>query len=95
MDLKSGYHQVHLDEATKHKTAFCSGDRLYEYNRLPFGLKNAPSHFSRLMVEVLNNLIPTAVLVYLDDLISLGRTPKEPADNLIKVLDVLSYRNCV
>ena len=38
IDLKSGYHQVHLDAETKHKTAFCAGNRLYEYNRLPFGL---------------------------------------------------------
>ena len=49
LDLKAGYHQVHLDSETKHKTAFCVGNRLYEYNRLPFGLKNTPSHFSRLM----------------------------------------------
>ena len=29
LDLKSGYHQVHLDSETKHKIAFCVGDRLY------------------------------------------------------------------
>ena len=75
LDLKAGYHQVHLDSETKHKMAFCVGDRLYEYNRLPFGLKNAPSRFSRLMVAILSNLINSCVLVYLDDLIILGATP--------------------
>ena len=93
VDLKSGYHQVHLDEVTKHKTALSAGDRLYEYNRLPFGLKNAPCHSSKLMAAVLNNLIPTVVLVYLDGLIILGTTPEEHAHNLIKVLDVLSRHN--
>ena len=93
MDLKAGYHQVHLDSETKHKTAFCVGDRLYEYNRLPFGLKNAPSHFSRQMVAVLANLINSSVLVYLDDLIILGATPQEHADNLILVIDMLSKHN--
>ena len=87
---KSGYHQVHLDEATKHKTAFCAGDRLYEYSRLPFGLKKATSHFCRLMAVVLNKLINTSVPVYLNGLIILGSTPEEHADNLIEMLDVLS-----
>ena len=93
LDLKAGYHQVHLDSETKHKTAFCVGDQLYEFNRLPFGLKNAPSHFSRLMVAILANLINSSVLVYLDDLIILGATPQEHADNLIRVIDVLSKHN--
>ena len=90
IDLKSGYHQIQVDAKTRPKTAFCAGDRLYEHNRLPFGLKNASSHFSRLMAAILSNLINSAVLVYLDDLIILGSTPQEHADNLIKVLDTLS-----
>ena len=93
VDLKSGYHQIQVDPETRHKTAFCAGDRLYEYNRLPFGLRNAPSHFSRLMAAILANLINSAVLVYLDDLIILGSTPQEHADNLIKVLDTLAKHN--
>ena len=93
LDLKAGYHQAHLDSETKHKTAFSVGDRLYEFNRLSFGLKNAPSHFSRLMVAILANLINSSVLVYLDDLIILGATPQEHADNLIRVIDVLSKHN--
>ena len=93
VDLISGHHQIQVDPETRHKTAFCAGDRLYEYNRLPFGLRNAPSHFSRLMAAILANLINSAVLVYLDDLIILGSTPHEYADNLIKVLDTLSKHN--
>ena len=93
LDLKSGYHQVCLDPATKHKTAFTSGDRLYEYNRMPFGLKNAPSHFSRLMTSVLSNLINVSVLVYLDDLIIIGNTVEQHVENLVKVLDTLSKFN--
>ena len=93
LDLKSGYHQVCLDPETKQKTAFSVGDRLYEYNRLPFGLKNAPGHFSRLMTSVLANLINTSVLIYLDDLIILGDTPDQHVKNLVKVLDTLSKYN--
>ena len=93
LDLKSGYHQVCLDPATKHKTAFTIGDRLYEYNRMPFGLKNAPARFSRLMTSVLSNLINVSVLVYLDDLIIIGNTIEQHIENLVKVLDILSKFN--
>ena len=41
LDLKSGYHQVALGQSAKHKTAFSHNDVLYEFNKLPFGLRNA------------------------------------------------------
>ena len=45
------------------------------------------------MAAILNSLINSSVLVYLDDLTIIGLTPEEHADNLIKVLDVLSRHN--
>lgn len=39
LDMKSGYHQVEIDEAHKHRTAFTVGPiEFYEFNRLPFGV---------------------------------------------------------
>jgi len=37
-----GYHQVDIDEEDRHKTAFICHCGLFQYKRLPFGLKNAP-----------------------------------------------------
>ena len=87
LDLKAGYHQIPVEEGDKDKTAFVVGDGLYEYSYLPFGLKNAPAHFSRVMMSVLAGLIGTVVLVYLDDLIVLGKTFEEHVGNLLKILD--------
>ena len=89
LDLKSGYHQVALQDSAKPKTAFSHDDVLYEFNKLPFGLRNAPSHFSRLMQGVLSGLIGSAVLVYLDDLIVTGATVEEHVSNLCVVLEAL------
>ena len=89
LDLLQGYYQVVMGEASKEKTAFSFDNTLYEFNRMPFGLKNAPSHFSRLMKSVLSGLIGTAVIFYLDDLIVLGRTPEEHLENLVKVFSCL------
>lgn len=53
LDLFSGFNQILLDEESIPKTAFSFENCKFEYLRLPFGLKNAPSAFQRTMDNVL------------------------------------------
>jgi hypothetical protein len=89
LDLKSGYWQVALYPEDKEKTAFSTGQGLWEITVMPFGLCNAPATFERLMESVLRGLTYEAYLVYLHDVIVIGRTFQEQVDNLQKVFERL------
>ncbi|CAG4929464.1 unnamed protein product [Parnassius apollo] len=93
LDLKSGYWQVEIDTKDKEKTAFSTGKGLWQFKVMPFGLCNAPATFERLMELVLTGLIGDACLVYLDDIIIVGRTFEEHLQNLERVLMKIQSAN--
>ena len=69
LDGKSGFFNVPLTEESKELTAFNSHRGLYEFNVLPFGMKNSPGEFQRVMDEILSDLYGKGVLCYIDDIV--------------------------
>ena len=70
LDLKSGFWQIRMDEASKQYTAFTVGNLgFFECNRMPFGLCNALATFQWLMQNCMGELNFIYCLIYLDDLI--------------------------
>ncbi|CAM5118741.1 unnamed protein product [Eretmochelys imbricata] len=66
LDLTKGHWQVPLDDPAKERSAFITHVGLYEFNVLPFGLRNAPTTFQRLVDNLLAGFGEFAV-AYLDD----------------------------
>jgi len=93
LDCASGYWQVPLAEEDRPKTAFSTPTCHYEYLRMPFGLKSAPSTFQRLMNNVLMGLMGTRFFVYLDDVIIFRETPQEHHTRLREVFEKLRQCN--
>ena len=89
LDLCSGYWQVAMDEHDKPKTAFTTGNGLYQFTVMSFGLCNAPATFERLMEKVLSGLPWEVCLLYLDDIIVHGRQFREAIQRLRTVLQRL------
>jgi hypothetical protein len=54
-DLKSGYYEEAMSPQSIAKTTFFTPDGYFEFLRLPFGLKNAPSHISKIMFQAFGN----------------------------------------
>ena len=93
LDLASGYHQIPMIEEDKPKTAFSTPYGHYEFNRMPFGLKNAPATFQRLMNSVLTGLQGLKCLVYLDDIVVYGASLEDHNRRLKEVLKRLRENN--
>ena len=75
-----------MEASSQPKTAFCAHSGLYEFTVMPFGLCNAPATFQRLMETVLSGLARDKCFIYLDDVLVVGKTFEEHANNLREVL---------
>ena len=74
LDFQSGCWQVLLSEVAKSMTEFGMPLRLYKFNKIPFGLSNAPITFQHQMGMTFRGFI---ALIYLDDLIVLASSMSE------------------
>lgn len=93
LDLASGFHQIEVNEKDIPKTAFSVEHGHYEFLRMPFGLKNAPSTFQRVMDNILREHIGIRCLVYMDDIIVFSASLQEHIENLAKIFECLRKFN--
>ncbi|KAE8223475.1 hypothetical protein CF319_g3494 [Tilletia indica] len=85
LDAIRGYHQMGVRESDRWKTAFVCHRGLFQYKTVPFGLKNAPSVFQRLMDRILGSLRWSHAVVYIDDIV----VASDSMDEHVKALDTL------
>ena len=69
LDLASGYWQVLVNPRHVHKTAFSTHLGLYEFLRMPCGLKTAPQTFQRILNSIFSDFLYNWLIIYIDDLI--------------------------
>ncbi|CAG9119218.1 unnamed protein product [Plutella xylostella] len=98
LDLASGFHQIAMDPQDADKTGFSvitngSTSGHYQFTRMPFGLKNAPSTFQRLMNTALSGLQGLHCLVFLDDVIIYSHDLESHMQKLNLVFDKLRHFN--
>ena len=89
LDLTSGYWQVPMAPEDREKTAFTTPMGLFEFNRMPFGLCNAPGTFQRLMEHFLGHKNFETVLLYLDDVIIYSKSYEDHLKHLAEVFQIL------
>ncbi|MBW0525933.1 hypothetical protein O181_065648 [Austropuccinia psidii MF-1] len=87
MDALKGFHQTFLTPRAKKLLRIITHCCIYEYLRMPFGIKNAPSHYQR----VINTIFPTELsegwlIIYVDDIIICSDSWSLHLERLARVL---------
>nr|GEZ03786.1 hypothetical protein [Tanacetum cinerariifolium] len=89
IDLRSGYHQLRVQEEDIPKTAFRTRYGHYEFQVMPFGLTNAPTVFMDLMNRMCKPYLDRFVIVFIDDILIYSRNRKEYEGQLKLILKLL------
>lgn len=93
IDLESGFHQILIKESDREKTAFSINGAKYEFVRMPFGLKNAPSIFQRCIDDILREYIGKFAYVYIDDVLIYSSSPEEHMKHINIIVNALHEAN--
>ena len=87
MDVLKGFHQIKVSPDSRKFLRIICHKGVYEYLRMPFGIKNAPSYFQSMMdSEFRNELTENWLLIYIDDIIIFSETWEEHVDHISRVL---------
>ena len=94
LDFASGFHQIPMDPADAHKTAFSTPYRHFQFSRMPFGLKNArikepPATFQKLMDQILVGLQGTEMFVHMDDIVVYANSLRKYEIKIMKLMQRL------
>lgn len=63
--MKSSFWQIEIAEQDKYKIAFIVSFGHYEWNVMPFGLKNIPSEFQNIMNKLFNPYSKFTMFIYI------------------------------
>jgi len=89
LDLWNAYHLIRIKQGDEFKTAFRTRYGQFEYQVMPFGLKNAPATSQAYIDDCLRPYIDNFTIWYLDDILIYSTNEKEHEDHVRKVLQRL------
>lgn len=92
LDLTRWYNNIKIAEKDRYKTAFITNKGLYQWTRMPFGLKNSPAVFQRYM-EIVISKCSAFAKVYFDDILIFSYTKEEHLKHLEATLKELERFN--
>jgi hypothetical protein len=90
IDLRSGYHQLKIQESDIPKTIFHTRYGLYDYTVMSFMLMNVPIYFMYLMNKVFMEYLDKFVVVFIDDILIFSKIEEDHETHLRLVLEKLT-----
>jgi Reverse transcriptase (RNA-dependent DNA polymerase) len=90
LDALAGFTQLEVDPKERKKLAFRTHHGLCQFIQMPFGYKNGPSIFQRVMQNILAPLLWIFTLVYIDDIVIFSKTFDNHLDHLDQVFKAVA-----
>ena len=90
LDALAGFTQLQIKPEDREKTAFRTHRGLYQFRRMPFGFRNGPAVFQRVMQGVLAPFLWMFTLVYIDDIVIFSKTFDEHLSHLDQVFKAIA-----
>nr|GEX59392.1 reverse transcriptase domain-containing protein [Tanacetum cinerariifolium] len=88
LDGFSGYFQIPIDPRDQEKTTFTCPYEMFAFQRIPFGLCNAPGTFQRCMLAIFHDMVEKTIKVFMDDFSVFGNS----FENCLSCLDKMLQR---
>ena len=92
--MKSGFWEIQIKESERYEITFTTPFGHYEWNVMPFGLKNAPSKFQNIMNEIFNPFSSHAI-VYIDDMLIFSKSLDQHWKHLQAFLQIVKLNGLV
>jgi hypothetical protein len=86
IDLRSGYHQLKIQESDISKVAFMTKDGLYEHTVMSFGSANVAAYFMYMMNKVFMEYLNKFIVVIVDGILVYSESGEEHEEHLCMVL---------
>ncbi|MBW0532726.1 hypothetical protein O181_072441 [Austropuccinia psidii MF-1] len=94
MDSLKGFHQNVLTPRERKYLRIVAHFVVYEYLRMPFGIKNEPSHFQRMMNAIFpEELSEGWLIIHIDDIIVCSKTWEEHIYRVSRILNKIQSLN--
>lgn len=92
-DLAKGFYQMSMAKEHIERTAFICHHGLFEFTRLPMGLRNSPASFQRCMDFVLRETRWNTNIPYMDDIVTYSPDFEKHVEDIIDTLTKLRNAN--
>ncbi|MBW0519292.1 hypothetical protein O181_059007 [Austropuccinia psidii MF-1] len=91
MDCMKAFHQNGVKPNSMKLLRIICNMGIYEYTRMPFGIKNAPAHFQRMMDTIFQEeILEGWMVVYIDDIIIYSETWEDHVKYIDRVIKLLA-----
>ena len=88
LDMLKGYWQFPVEQLSQRFLAFVTSQGTFHFTRVVMGARNSAAHFQQVMQTILDGLLFTGVLLYLDDILLYGECDAD----LVRILDLVLTR---